>query len=304
MRRRIPVGEKPTIVAGIPVFNEEKTIAKVAIRASRHVDRVAVIDDGSTDDTAMIAERLGLVLLRHDRNRGKGLAVRTCLRWARGVGADVLVTLDGDGQHDPDDIPRVLRPVLEGRADIVIGSRAGRPSSMSRSRRVAQRSLDRIVNVKSNGVIVDSQSGFRAYSKKAIEAVEVTEPGLGVDSEILMKASRRGLIIAEVPVAMRYDVEHGSKVSPLVHFSDVVSTVAREVFARRPLRFLGIPGIILTGYGLYGWLDILAHYNVTQEFATGHAIYYTIVLLGGIFLAMSAVILFVTQLMIQEIRRS
>lgn len=290
------------MVVGIPAFNEERTIAKVVARTSKYAGRIAVVDDGSSDDTALIAEKLGVTLIRHYRNLGKGAAMRTLLNWAKEIKADALVTLDADAQHDPKDIPKLLEPVMNGKADIVIGARMERPSSMPRFRRAAQKSLDHLTNVKGPNGLLDSQSGFRAYSKKAIEMIEATEPGLGIDSQILMKASSHGLNIAQVPIEIYYDVGQSSKVSPLLQFSDVTSAIAREIFAKRPLRFLGIPGIILIAYGVYGWLEILATYTVTLEFATGHALLYTIVVLGGIFMVLGAIILFVVQLMIQEVR--
>jgi hypothetical protein len=158
------------------------------------------------------------------------------------------------------------------------------------------------VKVKANGTIVDSQSGFRAYAKKAIDSVEVTESGMGAESEIMIKAAKLGLSITEVPVAMKYGVGQSSKLNPFIQFSDIISTVVKELVSRRPLRFVGIPGLFLIGFGLYGWLSILASYNFTREFAVGHALVYTVVLLTGIFMTTGAIVLFVIRLMIQETR--
>jgi len=155
------------IVAGIPALNEEATIAKVLIRANRHVDKVLVVDDGSSDDTGLIAENLGATVIRHKRNLGKGVALRGCLDWARDQGVEVLVTLDADGQHNPDEIPKLIDPILRGEADVSIGSRrltGGAPAY----RRLGARFLDHATRVKSSDSVVDSQSGFRAYSRRAL----------------------------------------------------------------------------------------------------------------------------------------
>ena len=296
MKRPLRVG------ACVPAFNEEKTIARVVIAASKHVDTVVVIDDGSSDYTSLIAEKVGAYVIRHDQNRGKGVSLRDGFGWAKREKYDILVTLDADGQHDAEDIPKLLQPIVDGNADIVIGSRVRRPPSMPMTRRIGQKLVDSLAGVKSAGSVVDSQSGFRAYSRKAIEAIEFTEPGMGAELEILLKGASESLAIVEVPVVMRYGIGGTSKQNPIVQFSDVVSTLFREIVGRRPLRFLGIPGLLFVAYGVYGWLEILATYNLTLEFATGHALVYTIILLTGIFLTTSAIVLFVIRITIQEMR--
>ena len=124
MKDQIRFGKpKPLIVAAIPAFNVEKTIARLVLETQKFVDVVLVCDDGSTDCTAEIAERMGADVIRHERNLGYGAAIKTLFSMARELNADVLVTLDGDGQHDPREIPRLIEPVLENNADIVLGSR-------------------------------------------------------------------------------------------------------------------------------------------------------------------------------------
>ena len=125
---------------------------------------------------------------------------------------------------------------------------------------------------------------------------------MGAESEVLIKAARVGLRIEQVPVTIYYGFGETSKLHPIVHFSDVLSAVMKELIGRRPFRVLGIPGLILIAYGIYGWLQILATYNYTAEFATGHALVFTVVLLGGMFMVMGAVVLFVIRLTVQEMR--
>jgi glycosyltransferase involved in cell wall biosynthesis len=230
--------ERPTVVAVIPAFNEERTIAKVVIRALRHASKVVVVDDGSRDDTAIIAEKLGAVVERHERNLGKGAALQTCLEWANKLGADVVVTLDADGQHDPDAIPSMVAPILNGVADIVIGTRAA-PSEMPTYRRLGAKLLDRLTGIKVAGVVADAQSGFKAYSKQAVERVIPAEYGMGADTEMLMKARMNSLRVAQVPITVRYKGLHTSTHNPLYHWLDVFSAAIKFVSIRHPLMFYG-----------------------------------------------------------------
>jgi glycosyltransferase involved in cell wall biosynthesis len=290
------------VVACIAAYNEEDTIAKVLVRASRYVDSLVVVDDGSEDDTALIAEKLGAVVIRHTQNLGKGVALRDCFRFGKDSQVGVLVTLDADGQHDPDEIPRLIAPVQSGEADIVVGSRFEKPEGMTHVRRGAQKALDALVGVKEDDKMIDSQSGFRAYSKAAIVGLEITEWGMGAESEVLMNAKNTGLKIQQVPVHMRYEGARVSHRSPLVQFTDVVSTIAKVSLSRRPLRTMGVPGMVLLLVGLYGWLDVLLTFNLVHEFALGHALVYTIVLLSGIFTIIAGILLSALRMAIQQVR--
>src|SRR2546425_4363048 len=203
------------VVAGIPGYNEERTIAKVVVVSLRQVDKVVVCNDGSTDMTGIIASKLGAEVISHERNLGKGEALRSLFKAARSVRADVLVTLDGDGQHNPEEIPRLVDAIKSGAADVVVGSRfLGPRTSVPRYREVGNKFLNALI---SDGV-GDTQSGFRAYGKAVIESIVPAEMGMGVDSEILMEASQRGFKIAEVPVSVAYGGGRTSKPQPLLHY--------------------------------------------------------------------------------------
>jgi glycosyltransferase involved in cell wall biosynthesis len=223
------------VVAAIPALNEENTIAKIVIHSGNCVDQVLVVDDGSTDDTSLIATRLGAVVIKHQRNLGKGAALRKCFNWAIDSGADVLVTLDADGQHNPEDIPTLLTPIVNGEADIVIASR--RRENVPAMRRVGGQVLDRLIA--GGGEVLDSQSGFRAYSKKAFEQIRAGELGMGVDSEILMRAKEMGLRIVQVPVTMRYKNLQNSTYNPIYHWLDVTFSVLKFTSIRHPLLYYG-----------------------------------------------------------------
>jgi glycosyltransferase involved in cell wall biosynthesis len=283
-------------VLGIPAYNEEASIAKVIVQSRKFVDKIVVCDDGSEDLTRKIAESLGAEVIAHSSNLGYGAALRDLLDWARRAGADVLVTLDADGQHDPNEIPSLISPILAGEADVTVGHRPFRPAGMTRRRRIAQKMLDVLTGVKENGTYVDSQSGFRAYSRRAL-SLEVSESGMGAESEVLLRAKRTGLMIRQVPVHVRY--EAGSRAGAAVQFSDVISAIVKTWLTRRPARILGIPGVVLLLVGMLGWLEVFANYDPTKGFAIGHALVYTIILLSGILMTMAAMLLFIAKMMMQ-----
>jgi glycosyltransferase involved in cell wall biosynthesis len=254
-------GAKPFVVVGIPAFDEEKTIARVVLRAQGYADKVVVCDDGSSDLTGDIAERLGADVVRHERNLGYGAAVQSLFKRARELDADVLVTLDGDGQHDPAEVPTVVKPVVDGLADIVVGSRFVDGISahgMRWYRRAGVKLITRLTNGgASRHRVRDAQSGFRAYNRKSLDGLVMFEEGMGVSTEILMNARKLGLKVSEVPCSCSYD--NGVKTSsrnPVRHGVDVVASIVRLVVEDRPLVMLGIPGILCLIVGaLFGvWM--------------------------------------------------
>jgi len=288
------------IVAAIPAFNEEATIARVVIGSSRHVDKVVVCDDGSSDMTGEIAGRLGAEVVRHERNLGKGAAIRSLFDFAKRLRADVVVTIDADGQHDPGEIPKLLEPILSGKADIVIGSRSLREGEMPRYRRIGRAALDRATVAAGHVKVADTQCGFRAYSKDAVQSLEVTEFGIGIDSEILMKSE--GLRLAEVPVGCKYKGLKGSTHNPVSHALSVLGTIFTVIGERHPMTFLGLPGLVLVCIGLYGWIWVINRWAQVQALATGTALISTIVLLAGIFAIFTGLILFTISGLVKKYR--
>ena len=247
------------VAVGIPALNEEATIAKVVVHASRYAESVLVVDDGSSDDTGLIAERLGATVIRHDRNMGKGAALRSCFDWSRRVGADVLVTLDADGQHNPDEIPNLISLILKGEADVVIGSRKIL-SEAPFYRHAGGRLLDRLTGVKVGGRFVDAQSGFRAYSKATLNRVTAAECGMGVDSEILMRARDAGLRIAEVPAKVSYRGADLSTYTPVYHALDVLFSVLKFGSIRHPLLVYGVFSVIMFVVAVVFGIQTLDYY--------------------------------------------
>ncbi len=265
--------ERPqsSIIAAIPCFNEDLFIGSVVLKAREHADQVIVIDDGSTDKTALVAEKAGAAVIRHDSNRGKGAAVSTAFEHARDLGCKALVLLDGDGQHEPAYIPSLVNPVLDGEADIVVGSRyLETESSVPRYRIWGHRVLTFLTNFGSRVKLTDSQSGFRAFSPKAIEALSFAEEGLSVESEMQFLANEADLRVAEVPVTIRY---HGNaKRNPLAHGMGVLNSIVGFISRRAPLFFFGLPALVMLGFGVWEGWRVVDGYESTGSFWIGPAL--------------------------------
>lgn len=254
----------------IPAYNEESRIAPVILKAKRHVDLVIVCDDGSSDLTSEVAKSLGAHVVRHDRNLGYGSALLTLFNEALRMGVSVAVTLDADGQHDPDFIPDLIRPIEWGEADLVIGSRfiegASTPG-ISLVRKLALKFLNALGRKSIRMEVTDTQSGMRAYSRRALEvAARAVERGMGVSLGILNEVRSSGLRVAEVPITVKYTGNKPSK-NPLLHFSELIATIIRIIVEERPLLYLGVPGAIMLLVSLYFGVFALNLYLSTKYFS-------------------------------------
>ena len=264
--------QRPRVVAVIPAHNEERFIGSVVLRARTHADVVVVVDDVSTDASAQIAEAAGAVVVRHERNKGKGIALNTGFRKARELDADALVLLDADGQHVPEEVPVLLAPILAGEADLVIGSRyLNGPDSRVPGHRVWGHRVFNLLTRASSGVgASDSQSGFRAMSRRALRALSFSSAGVSVESEMQFLARELGLRVVEVPITADYAEKPKRPV--VQHGLLVLNGMLRLVGQYRPLLFFGVPGLILLLIGLLwgGWVVII--YQRTQTLAVGYAL--------------------------------
>jgi glycosyltransferase involved in cell wall biosynthesis len=285
------------VVAGIPAFNEEHSIAHMVIEAQKFADTVIVCDDGSSDLTAKIAGRLGAEVVRHEKNRGYGAAIRSLFKKAMDLGADILVTLDGDGQHDASEIPRLIQPIKQDKADIVIGSRfinETGSSEMPFYRKIGAQLITKMVNGSAKNGISDSQSGFRAYNRQAIERLCVSEVGMGASVQILLEASKNNLRIYEVPSTCKYEngnVSTSTK-NPFTHGVSVVMSIIRIIVEERPLTFLGIPGLmcLFAGLGFGVWL--MQIYAITHAIVTNIALAAITFVVIGFFMLSTAITLY------------
>lgn len=297
IKDQFPVDKpRPLIVAAIPAFNEEKTIAKLVLEAQKHVDVVLVCDDGSEDMTAEIAERLGADVIKHEKNLGYGAAIKTLFTMAKEVNADVLVTLDGDGQHDPNQIPIVIKPVLQNGMDIVIGSRFLEPekeNGVPKYRRWGIKVITKLTGVASNHKFSDAQSGFRVYSRKAIEGLNLFENGMGVSVEALLDAKKQGFRIAEVPTQIHYEgLEKTSKNGPVEQGTSVIMSIIRLVVEDMPLQILGIPGVISLWIGILFGVWMLRVLTLEHHIETNIALASIAFVLIGMFAIFTSITLY------------
>ncbi|MCL0080500.1 glycosyltransferase family 2 protein [Dehalococcoidia bacterium] len=218
---------RPKVLAAIPCFNTEPFIADVVSNAKKYVDQVVVINDGSHDGTAEAARTAGALVIDHEVNRGAGEATKSCFEAAKTNAADVLVTLDGDRQHNPDEVPLLIAPIIKGEADLVIGSRfLGDHSSMPEYRKFGISVITFLYNLGSKTRVSDAQSCFRAYSRKALNSLSITEKGFGFSVQLLIEAERRGLVITEVPISCIYH-SASHTLNPVVHGLSVALSVVR-----------------------------------------------------------------------------
>ncbi len=240
------------IVAGLPMYNEEETIGSVVTQVKRYVDSVICVDDGSSDSSAKIAEACGALVHRHRVNRGYGGALKSLFAKARELEADCLIILDSDGQHLPSDIPKLLEPIGNGDADFVIGSRfveGGGSEDMPAYRRLGIKVITAASNLSSDLEIQDTQSGFRAFSKLAIERLRFDSEGMELSLEMLEDAHEKKLKITEVPTVIRYDVPKGSNFTALSHGFTVLAWAMLSLSQKKPLLVLGLPGFGLFAAG-------------------------------------------------------
>lgn len=276
MKHRLLHGapEPMTILVAIPAYNEEVAIGSVVLRSLKYADDVIVVDDGSTDNTAEVAELAGAQVVKHEKNGGYGAALRTCFDTARKVGADIMIIIDADGQHSPDDIPRMIEKMVASKSDIVIGSRFvdgnGSNQKIPAYRKFGMKVLDTATVAGSGLNVTDTQSGFRAYSRKAIERIRIGEGGMGAGSEILIEAADQNLKISEVPIKVRYDLKGTSSKNPIAHGLSVLRSIIGFISQKKPMLFFGAPGLIMLGIGVLTCFEGLRIFYASSYMPFGH----------------------------------
>jgi len=283
-----------TVMVGIPCYNEEVAIGSLVLRAAQYVDRVVVLDDGSTDKTAAVARLAGADVLVHEANWGKGVALRDLFKYATECGVNILVILDGDGQHNPDDIPTLVRPLMLDEADLVNGSRylSGGDRATPRYRRFGQVVLDKFTRLGfSHDVnVTDTQSGFRAFSMKAAGIFKFDSDELAIDSEMLIDAAKAQLRIKEVDVSIRYDVGQSSR-HPVTHGLQVLTGVLRNIEFKKPLLAFTAPGFIFIGIGVALAVYVVQGFYIWGRVPNGPAILMLLFMLAGTFLTLTGILL-------------
>ena len=260
-----------------PAYNEELTVGSVVALARKYGD-VLVVDDGSHDRTSEIAQNAGAFVLRHETNRGKGEALRTGFKYALLKGYDVVVTLDADGQHNPDEIPVLLEPIVNGKADLVIGSRYMGKSKqrIPLYRRFGLWVLNEGIKA-ATSMNVDSQSGFRAMTVDALKKLNLNSNGYSVEADMVIRAKETGLRVKEVPINVRYDVPNKHKKNPVSHGLGVLAGILGLIGYKRPLLLFGT--LSLLSFIVAGVLGYLA----LEPYYTGGHVYLTQAIGAGIF---------------------
>ncbi len=278
-------------IACIPAYNEEQHIQEVIKKSLPHVDKVVVCDDGSTDNTAKIAKDAGAIVISQ-KNQGYGASIATLFNYARKENAQIMITLDGDGQHNPEQIPLLTNAITTHNVDVAIGSRfLDDMTHTSGYRKTGIKIITSASNYGTNFKVTDSQSGFRAYSKDAIDAIHPTEQGMAVSTEILLKISNKGLSLAEVPITISYDGDTSEQHS-VPHGVSVLMNTLKYVSIRHPIKFYGIPGLVLIVVGtILGGIFLDAYLNQQVVFY-GSLLGSVVLFLLGAILSLTAIILF------------
>ena len=282
-----------SILTCIPAFNEGKVIDEVIKKCLKFSDQVVVCDDGSTDDTYEIADAAGAHVIRHDVNIGKGEALRTLFKFAIHSKNDIIVTIDGDGQFLPEEIPKLVSDIEEKKSDIVIGYRFDDATDMPNYRRFGNKMLDKMANMVTELSVSDTQSGYRAYSKDIIGKLNFNIKGFGADVEILIDAANKGFRISEQKVTVIYNTgSDTSTKNPISHAGEVVTTILERIAIKSPLKYLGIPGIVAIVLGIYFALDVFITYNNTGYFSLPFTLIGATFLVLGLILFLMATMLF------------
>tara|TARA_E500000331_G_C17251921_1_gene711540 strand:+ start:385 stop:1275 length:891 start_codon:yes stop_codon:yes gene_type:complete len=233
------------ITVGIPAFNEEKNIAAIIIGLKKITDKIIVCNDGSTDSTGEIAKELGAIVINHEKNLGYGAGIKSIFLKAKEMKSEMLVTVDADGQHDVRDITKIVTLIQEDKAEIVIGSRfLEKAENIPEYRKFGIKLITKVTNLSLNQSLTDSQSGFRAYSKKVLEKLVLSDKGMGISTEILIKANNFNFRIGEVPIKVSYEGETSTE-NPVSHGTSVLFSTIKYTSIEHPIKFYGIPAVIL-----------------------------------------------------------
>ena len=280
------------ITIGIPAYNEEKNIASIITKLKNITDSIIVCDDGSSDMTSEISKKMGATVISHKKNMGYGAAIRTIFQKSVELDSDILVTFDADGQHRIDDVNKILQPLENNEADIVIGSRfLDNETKVPNYRKIGIKVITQITNASLKKKLTDSQSGFRGYNKQALTQISPSEMGMGISTEILIKASNKGLRIAEIPITILYH-DDASTHNPVSHGTSVLISTIKFTSIEHPLKFYGIPSIIFLIIGSAFTYSAVQYYVEIGRLNTNLTVIGAGAILIGLVLLISAILLY------------
>lgn len=280
------------IMIGIPAYNEDKNILKILLSLKKITDYIVVCDDGSTDSTKQIVENLDIKLISHKKNLGYGEAIKSLINEAKKNKPDIFITFDADGQHRIEDIEKILQPIIENKADLVIGSRfLNNETDMPTYRKIGVKVLTKVTNATLKKKFTDVQSGFRAYNLSIIENIELSESGMGISTEILIKSQENNFRIVEVPIKILYEGETSTH-NPVLHGTRVLISIIKYTSIKHPLKFYGIPSVIFLLIGLVFLLWTIQIYSEESRIVTNIALIALGSIILGVILMISSILLF------------
>ena len=291
------------IAIGLPAFNESKNIASIIAQLKKKYSLIIVCDDGSSDLTSEISEEMGAIVVRHKTNLGYGAAIRSLFLKASELNCDILVTFDSDGQHKISDIENVIKPIQNKEANIVIGSRflGNVEGNLPRYRKLGIKAITNLVNLSAENKITDSQSGFRGYDKIILDQIIPSDSGMGVSTEILIKANKLNLKIVEIPITILYDQEISSQ-QTLSHGTSVILSTMKFISIEHPLKFYGIPGILFLTLGLFFIVWTIQEFTISGYIITNISIIAVGSIILGSILTMTSILLYSVISVVREKR--
>ncbi len=293
MDENVELNKEIKIAVGLPAFNEEKNIGKIIAQLLNKSYAVIVCNDGSSDSTGIIAEKMGAIMINHKKNLGYGAAIGSIFKKAREDKFDILVTFDSDGQHRISDIEKIIEPIQNKMSDIVIGSRftGDGKADMPKYRKLGIKVITDLVNSQTGKKITDSQSGFRAYNSKVLDQINPSESGMGVSTEILIKADKQKLKIKEIPITILYEGETSTH-NPIAHGTSVILSTMKFISIEHPLKFYGIPGIGFLLMGLFFAIWTIQEFTSTGRIITNISLIGVGSIIFGMILTMTSIMLF------------
>ena len=292
------------ITIGIPAFNEEKNIGKVIVTLKKITNDIIVCDDGSNDLTKEIAEGLGAKVISHTKNMGYGEAIKSIFNEAKKKEADILVTFDADGQHRPEDIMSLTKPIIDQEAEVVIGSRfLKNETNMPKYRKIGVKVLTKVTNMSIKENLTDSQSGLRAYQKKVLQNISLTDSGMGISTEILIKSHQKEFRIVEVPIQILYGKDTSTH-NPVSHGTSVLLSTIKYTSIQHPLKFYGIPAVIFLLVGMSFMIWTFQIYAEQTQVVTNIVLVGIGTLLLGAVLLISAILLYSLVSVVQDNRNT
>lgn len=281
---RLTNSQKMTMV--LPAYNQETSIGSLVLLSKLYVNNVIVIDDGSADRTAEIARKAGAEVIVHGARKGKCEALKTGFKAAADVGADIIVTMDSDGQHNPIDIPLLVAPVIEGNAEMVNGSRYlnGLGKHTSIYRRVGQTLQENSAQTDPDLNITDPQSGFRAFLTSTRNIFRFNGQDMIIESEMLADAKKAGIRIKEVEIGVLHDYEAPTN-NPVEYVHGLLESIVDDIETNTSLYYNSVPGFALATCGFYMAFKFIGEFSAGIQ---GPSFFPTFVM---IFLALSGIYL-------------